>query len=128
SGTRGGAGRAGRVRGYWPGEPALAVEVVAPGDAYSQPHDKALAGLAAGTQLVLVADPATRRVTLYRSPADVTVLEGDQAVDCDPILPGFAPPARAVSITPPGTAGAPCADCRPARSGGREGSGTDRGV
>jgi Uma2 family endonuclease len=90
------AERAGRVLGYWPGAPDLAVEVVSPGDAYSQLHDKALAWLAAGTQLVLVADPATRRVTLYRSPADVTVLEGDQAVDCDPILPGFAPPARAL--------------------------------
>ena len=70
--------------------------MVSPGDAYSELHDKALAWLAAGTQLVLVADPARRRVTLYRSPADVTVLEGDQPVDCDPILPGFAPLARAL--------------------------------
>jgi Uma2 family endonuclease len=89
------AERAGRVTGYWPGAPDLAVEVVSPGDAYSGLHDKALAWLAAGTQVVLVADPATRRVTLYRSPANVTVLEGDQAVDCSPALPGFAPPARA---------------------------------
>jgi hypothetical protein len=35
-------------------------------------------------------------VTLYRSPADVTVLDGDQPVDCAPTLPGFAPPARAL--------------------------------
>jgi Uma2 family endonuclease len=83
----------GRVIGYWPGAPDLAVEVVSPGDSYSELHDKALAWLAAGAQLVLVVDPATRRVTLYRSPADVTVLEGEQAVDCAPVLPGFAPSA-----------------------------------
>jgi Uma2 family endonuclease len=71
-------------------------EVVSPADAYTELHDKALAWLAAGTHLMLVADPATRRVTLYRSPADVTVLEGDQPVDCTPTLPGFAPPARAL--------------------------------
>jgi Uma2 family endonuclease len=87
-------GVVGRVLRYWPGTSDLAVEVVSPGDAYSELHDKALGWLAAGTQLMLVADPATRRVTLYRSPADVTVFEGDQPVNCDPILP--APPARAL--------------------------------
>jgi Uma2 family endonuclease len=90
------AERVGRVLGYWPGAPDLAVEVVSPGDAYSELHDKALAWLAAGTQLVLVADPATRRVTLYRSPANVTVLEGDQPVDCAPTLAGFAASASAL--------------------------------
>ena len=87
------ADRFGRVLGYWPGPPDLAVEVVSPGDAYSQLHDKALAWLAAGAQVVLVADPATRRVTVYRSPADVTVRAGDEPVDCSDILPGFALPA-----------------------------------
>src|SRR5688572_10429052 len=33
------------------------LEVVSPGDAYSELHDKALTWFAAGTQLVLVADP-----------------------------------------------------------------------
>src|SRR6188472_1638802 len=42
------AERVGRVLGYWPGAPYLAVEVVSPGDAYSGLHDKAPGWLAAG--------------------------------------------------------------------------------
>jgi putative restriction endonuclease len=68
--------------------------VVSPGDAYCA--DKALAWLAAGAQVVLVVDPATRRVTVYRSAADVTVRAGDEAVDCSDALPGFALPASAL--------------------------------
>jgi Uma2 family endonuclease len=94
--TRERADRAGRPTGYWPGAPDLAVEVVSPGDTYSELHDKALAWLAAGTQLVLVVDPATRRVTRYRAPGEVAVLEGDQPVDCSEVLSDFAPPARAL--------------------------------
>jgi len=91
--TRERAERVGRVVGYWPGPPDLAVEVVSPGDAYSELHDKALAWLAAGTHVVLVVDPATRRVTVYRSPTDVKVRARDEAVDCSDVLPGFALPA-----------------------------------
>jgi Uma2 family endonuclease len=91
--TRERAERVGRVLGYWPGPPDLAVEVVSPGDAYSELHDKALAWLAAGTHVVLVVDPATRRVTVYRSPVDVKVRAGDEAVDCSDVLAGFALPA-----------------------------------
>jgi Uma2 family endonuclease len=94
--TRERAEPVGRVLGYWPGAPDLAVEVVSPGDAYSELHDKALAWLAAGTHVVLVVDPASRRVTVYRSPVDVKVRAGDEAVDCSDVLPGFALPARAL--------------------------------
>jgi Uma2 family endonuclease len=90
------AERVGRILGYWPGPPDLAVEVVSPGDGYSELHDKALAWLAAGVQVVLVVDPATRRVTVYRSPADVKVRGADEAVDCSDVLPGFALPASAL--------------------------------
>jgi Uma2 family endonuclease len=82
---------AGHVIGYWPGAPDLAVEVVSPGDSYSDLHDKALVWLEAGTALVVVADPASRRVTVYRAADDVRVLSGDRQVDCGPVLPGFAP-------------------------------------
>ena len=90
------ADRIGHPSGYWPEAPDLAVEVVSPGDTYSELHDKALAWLAAGTHLVLVVDPATRRVTRYRAADEVAVLQGDQPVDCSQVLRDFGPPARAL--------------------------------
>jgi Uma2 family endonuclease len=88
----------GRVPGYWPGPPDLAVEVVSPGDSYSALHEKALAWLQAGVRVVLVADPASRHITVYRSSTDVRVLTGDEPVDCHEVLPRFAP--RASTLFP----------------------------
>jgi len=88
------AREAGHVTGYWPGPPDLAVEVVSPSDTFSEVHGKALDWLAAGTQLVLVLDPSARQVTMYRSADDMHVRGGEDAVDCAPVLPGFAPAAR----------------------------------
>jgi Uma2 family endonuclease len=94
--TRERAEAVGPVPGYWPGPPDLAVEVVSPGDSYSELHEKALAWLSAGARVVLVADPATGHITAYRSPTDVRVLTSDEPVDCTDILPGFAPAASAL--------------------------------
>ncbi len=86
----------GRPKGYWPGAPDLAVEVVSPGDTFTEVHEKALGWLAAGATVVLVVDPAAQHVTRYRSADDVVVLGTDQAVACDPAMPGFAPIASAL--------------------------------
>ncbi len=93
------AQRVGRVPGYWPGAPDLAVEVVSPSDTYSEVHEKAIGWIAAGAQLVVVVDPTSQRVTVYRSPADVSVLNGADVVDCTAVLPGFSP--RAAELFPP---------------------------
>jgi Uma2 family endonuclease len=85
------AQRVGPTSGYWPGAPDLAVEVVSPSDSYTDVHGKALGWLSAGTQVVLVVDPAARQVTVYRSPHDMHVLAGDDVVDCSDVMPGFAP-------------------------------------
>lgn len=82
--------------GYWPGAPDLAVEVVSPGDPYHEVHEKALMWLAAGSSVVLVAEPAAGRVTRYRSAAEIAVFDGDQGIDCSPAAPGFAPPAASL--------------------------------
>jgi Uma2 family endonuclease len=86
--------RTGSTPGYWPGAPDLAVEVVSPHDTYSEVAGKALRWLEAGCRLVLVADPSSRRVTLYRPGREATTLDGDQPVDCSAVVAGFAPPAR----------------------------------
>lgn len=85
------ARRVGRSPGFWPGAPDLAVEVVSPTDSYSDLHEKALQWLAAGAGVVLVCDPASRRVTRYRPPGEITVHAGAQTVDCSPAAPGFTP-------------------------------------
>ncbi len=92
------AERVGRVAGYWPGAPDLAVEVVSPGDTYTEVHEKALGWLTGGAAVVLVVDPDAQHVTRYRSSDDVVVLSDGQSVDCDPAMPGFRPPVAALLI------------------------------
>lgn len=81
----------GRVAGYRPGVPDLAVEVVSPNDRHSEVLDKALDWLQAGCRMVLVADPARRTVTVYRSRKDIRVLtaEAGDAVDGADVVPGW---------------------------------------
>ena len=84
----------GRVKGYWPGAPDLAVEVVSPNDTYAQVTEKALAWLEAGTLMVLVLDPgeARRTVTVYRSSEDIRVLFDGDTIDGAEVVPGWKLP------------------------------------
>lgn len=84
-------GAAGRVAGYRSGAPDLAVEVVSPDDRHSEVLDKALDWLQAGCRMVLVADPARRTATVYRSREDIRVLtaETGDAVDGADVVPGW---------------------------------------
>lgn len=85
---------AGRVTGYWPGAPDLAVEVVSPNDTYAQVTEKALAWLEAGSLMVLVLDPgeARRTVTVYRSPEDIRVLSEKDTINGADVVPGWKLP------------------------------------
>ena len=86
--------KAGRVTGYWPGAPDLAVEVVSPNDTYAQVTEKSLAWLEAGTLMVLVLDPgeARRTVTVYRSAEDIRVLSEGDTIDGADVVPGWKLP------------------------------------
>lgn len=86
----------GRVAGYWPGAPDLAVEVVSPGDTHSQVVEKALGWLEAGCRMVLVADPERRTVTAYRSLDDIRILTGDGTVDGADVVPGWSLPVAEI--------------------------------
>lgn len=85
--------RLGPTEKYWPEPPDLVVEVVSPGDSFSAVHEKALAWLEAGSALVVVADPRTRMVTVYRPGGVMTALRGDDPVDAGAVVPGWTPPA-----------------------------------
>ena len=69
--------------------PDLAVEVLSPEDTASEVLRKVEEYLAAGVRLVWVVDPATQRVTIYRSLQDVKILTTEQELDGGAVLPGF---------------------------------------
>jgi Uma2 family endonuclease len=76
-------------RGFWPGAPDLAVEVVSPGDTYTEVEEKVHDWLNAGTRMVLVLNPRTRTVTIYISHTDVVRLTESDTLDGGDVLPGF---------------------------------------
>lgn len=79
-------------RGYFPGAPDLAVEVISPGDAYAEVEAKVDDWLAAGCRMVVVVNPHNRTLKVYRSVTDLTVLTADGTFDGGDVLPGFRLP------------------------------------
>jgi Uma2 family endonuclease len=87
-----------RQRGYRAIAPDLVAEVVSPSDSAREVADKVRDWLAAGTQLVLVVEPARRTLTVHRlsaegAPTSVVLSEGD-TLDADPVVPGWRLPMR----------------------------------
>ena len=80
---------AGEFEGFWPGAPDLAVEVVSPGDAYTDVAEKVEEYLRAGVQAVWVVDPRRRTITVYLSLSDITILGEPDTLDGGRIIPGF---------------------------------------
>ena len=76
-------------RGFWPGAPDLAVEVVSPGDTYTEVEEKVYDWLNAGTRMVLVLNPRTRTVAVYTSHTVVVRLTELDTLDGGEVLPGF---------------------------------------
>ena len=64
----------GPVRGYWPGAPDLAVEVVSPGDLYTEVGEKVAEWLGEGSRMVVVVNPRNKQVLVHTSPTNVKVL------------------------------------------------------
>ena len=77
------------VRGWFPGAPDLAVEVVSPGDSFTAVATKAFDWLAHGATLVWILDPDHRTVTVVRSRTDLRVLTVDDELEAADLLPGF---------------------------------------
>jgi Uma2 family endonuclease len=85
----------GRVRGYWPGAPDLAVEVVSPGDRPAEVAEKVRTWLAYGTQMVLAVYPDERRVRVHRPEQAPSDLADDAVLDGADVVPGWNVPVRA---------------------------------
>jgi Uma2 family endonuclease len=83
-------------RGYWPGAPDLAVEVVSPGDRAREVEAKAFAWLDAGTRMVIVLHPRNRTATVYCGRDDATVLGENDTLDGGDVVPGWRVPIHAL--------------------------------
>ena len=87
---------AGRVTGYFPGPPDLAIEVISPHDRYTEVAEKVADWLAAGVQLVILVDPRRRTVTCHiPNQAPVTLTEQD-TLNGSPVLPGWQMPVSEI--------------------------------
>lgn len=76
-------------KGYFPGPPDLAVEIVSPGDTFPQVEDKVMEWLMAGCTMVWVVNPGRRTVTVYRSVTDIRLLTEADVLDGAEVIPGF---------------------------------------
>jgi len=88
----------GRVPGYWPGAPDLAVEVISAHDTYSEVEEKVQDWLAAGTRMVLVVDPRKRTATVYRPSAAAQYLTAPDTLDGGEVVPGWTMPVRELFV------------------------------
>jgi Uma2 family endonuclease len=78
----------GRTVKFWPGPPDFAIEVVSPGDSFSEVESKALEWIAAGAAAILVLDPARRSATIYRTGGEVHAFTGGE-LDLGDAVPGW---------------------------------------
>ena len=76
--------------GFFPGAPDLAVEVVSPSDTAEEVREKVDDYLRLGTRLVWVVYPRTKRVAVYRVDGSVRELTGDDVLEGEDVVPGFA--------------------------------------
>jgi Uma2 family endonuclease len=79
----------GDVEGYWPGAPDLVVEVISPGDTYTEVEEKVLEWLEAGARMVVVVNPRKHAVTVYRSLTDIVVLTESDTLDGGDVVRGW---------------------------------------
>jgi Uma2 family endonuclease len=87
---------AGEFDGFWPGAPDLAVEVLSPGDSYTDVEEKVAEYLDAGTRAVWVVDPRRRTITVYRALTDIAILTENNTLEGRDILPGFSCPVAEI--------------------------------
>jgi|SRR5688500_2950191 len=79
----------GTLRGYFPGAPDLAVEVVSPGDRVSKVLAKVDEWLEGGATSVWVVDPPTRSIEVYRRGSQPIRYKDNEMLSDEPTLPSF---------------------------------------
>lgn len=85
-----------KPKGFFPGAPDLAVEVLSPDDRASEVNDKVQQRLETGCRAVWVVDPKTRSVSVYRGPKDIEIVDLAGTLDGGDVLPGFTLPVAEI--------------------------------
>lgn len=83
---------------FWELAPDLVVEVVSPSNRVSEMQQKTMEYLRAGTRLLWIVDPSERTVTVYRSRSDIRILEADDVLAGEDVLPGLRIPVAELFI------------------------------
>lgn len=78
--------------GFVPFAPDLAVEIESPSNTQSELLRKVALYLQGGTRLVWLGRPSQRTVTVFRPDAPERILNEDDTLDGDNVLPGFTLP------------------------------------
>ena len=81
---------------FVPMAPDLAVEVLSPSDRMADALAKVAMYLQAGTQLVWLVNPTTRKVMVFRSEMDLVTLGESDTLDGGDVLPGFSVPVAEI--------------------------------
>jgi Uma2 family endonuclease len=81
-----------RAPGYWETLPELCVEVISPGDTWSEVMEKVEEYLAAGVTLVWVVDPQRRKAYVFRPDRPPGTLSAGDSLEGEAVLPGFVLP------------------------------------
>ena len=81
-------------RGYYPGAPDLAVEVISPNDLYTEVDEKVAEWLEHGTRMVLVVNPRRKSVAVHQPGRDVRMLGVEDTLDGEEVVPGWTLPVR----------------------------------
>lgn len=84
------------ARGFFPGPPDLAVEVISPNDRYGEVDEKVAEWLDAGTLAVVVVNPRNLTVKIHRPRADVVDLNVDDVLEVQDVVPGWRMPVAAI--------------------------------
>lgn len=76
--------------------PDLVAETLSPSDTAVEVEEKIASWLAAGVRVALVVNPASRTLTLYRSPSDISRLTDKDELDLNDVVEGFRCPVAEI--------------------------------
>ena len=76
-------------KGYWPGAPDLAVEVISPSEGGTKVRSKVAQWIGYGARQVWIVDPKHETVTIHRPSAESVRFELHQTLEADDLLPNF---------------------------------------
>ena len=79
-------------RGFRPGAPDLAIEIISPRDSYTEVKEKVMEWLDAGCRMVVTVDPRRRIVTVYRSRHDIEILTEEDTLLGGDVVEGWELP------------------------------------